>query len=91
MREGVVAAQGPVALDPVSTAAARAFMLSLQTLVTGQDCGSTRVSTLLTIGSAPGAGEHICHVRDARAPRSWVAAALSPSAMPRVNTRGRSC
>ena len=84
-REGAVAAQRAAALDPVSTAAACAFMLSLQTLATGQECGSTRGSTLLT--SAPGAGEHISHVRDARAPRSWVAAALSPSAMPRVNTR----
>ena len=86
-REGAVAAQRAAALDPVSTAAACAFMLSLQTLATGQECGSTRGSTLLT--SAPGAGEHICHVRDARAPRSWVAVALSPSAMPRVNTRAR--
>ena len=66
MREGVVAAQGAVTLDPVGTAAARAFMLSLQTLATGQERGSTRGSTLLT--SAPGAGEHISHVRDARAP-----------------------
>ena len=90
-REGAVAAQRAAALDPVSTAAACASMLSLQTLATGQECGSTRGSALLT--SAPGAGEHISHVRDARAPRSWVAAALSPSAMPRVNTRvwGPSC
>ena len=84
-REGAVAAQRAAALDPVSTAATCASMLSLQTLATGQECGSTRGSTLLT--SAPGAGEHISHVRDARAPRSWVAAALSPSSTPRVNTR----
>ena len=77
-REGAVAAQRAAALDPVSTAAACASMLSLQTLATGQECGSKHGSTLLT--GAAGSGGHISRVRDARTQRSWVAAAMSPSA-----------
>ena len=59
-REGAVAVQRAVALDPVGTAAVRAFMLGWQTLAMGQECRSTRGSTLLT--GAPGVGEHISHV-----------------------------
>ena len=90
-REGAVAAQRAVALDPLGTAAVRAVMLGWQTLAMGQECRSTRGSTLLT--GAPEAGEYISCVRGSRVPRSWVAAVLSPSAIPRANTRvlGPSC
>ena len=52
-----VAAQRAIALDLVNMAVARACMLSLQMLATGQVCESTPGPKLL-IG-APGSGEHI--------------------------------
>ena len=70
------------ALDRVNLAVACAFMLSLQALATGQECGSTPGPTLLA--GAPGAGEHISHLRDPRERPSWAAAMR-----PRVCTASR--
>ena len=62
-REGAVAAQRAAALDPVSTAAARAFMLSLQTLATGQECGSTRGSACVAHQCSRSRRAHLSRAR----------------------------